>query len=114
MRAIAWKQWKHGRARFAELRRCGVGRDLAAKTAGSPHGPWRLSNSPALSLSLPNAYFRSLGLDFHRRVATCIIQRTAVYGPVRTVVWEGRSREAPPYPDWSYGPLRVTNPPAGP
>src|SRR6516164_6531949 len=23
--------------------------------------------------------------------------RTAVYGPVRTVVWEGRSREAPPY-----------------
>ena len=27
------------------------------------------------------------------------IQRTAVYGPVRTVVWEGRGREAPPYPD---------------
>ena len=25
--------------------------------------------------------------------------RTAVYGPVRTVVWEGRSREASPYPD---------------
>jgi hypothetical protein len=25
--------------------------------------------------------------------------RTVVYGPVRTVVWEGRSREAPPYPD---------------
>jgi RNA-directed DNA polymerase len=62
LRAIAWKQWKHGPARFAELRRRGVGRDLAAKTAGSPHGPWRLSNSPALSLSLPNAYFRSLGL----------------------------------------------------
>src|ERR1700726_3976435 len=62
LRAIAWKQWKHGRARFAELRRRGVGRDLAAQTAGSPHGPWRLSNSPALSLSLPNTYFRSLGL----------------------------------------------------
>ena len=27
-----------------------------------------------------------------------LIQRTAVYGPVRTVVWEGRSREAPPIP----------------
>jgi RNA-directed DNA polymerase len=62
LRAIAWKQWKYGRARFAELRRRGVGRDLVAQTAGSPHGPWRLSNSPALSLSLPNAYFRSLGL----------------------------------------------------
>ena len=24
-----------------------------------------------------------------------------MYGPVRTVVWEGRSREAPPYPDRS-------------
>jgi RNA-directed DNA polymerase len=62
LRAVTWKQWKHGRARFAELRRRGVGRDLAVQTAGSPHGPWRLSNSPALSLSLPNAYFRSLGL----------------------------------------------------
>ncbi|MFH0301495.1 hypothetical protein AAFX91_30610, partial [Bradyrhizobium sp. 31Argb] len=25
--------------------------------------------------------------------------RTAGYGPVRPVVWEGRSREASPYPD---------------
>ena len=28
-----------------------------------------------------------------------LIQRTAVYGPVRTVVWEGSGREACPYPD---------------
>src|SRR6266404_5082262 len=62
LRAIAWGQWKRGRTRYTELRRRGVGRDLAAQTAGSPRGPWRLSNSPALSLSLPNAYFRSLGL----------------------------------------------------
>jgi RNA-directed DNA polymerase len=39
-----------------------VGRDLAAKTAGSAHGPWRLSNSPALAIALPNAFFDSLGL----------------------------------------------------
>jgi len=64
LRAIAWKQWKYGRARFAELRRGGVGRDLAAQTAGSPHGPWRLANSPALSFALPIAFFRSLGLAF--------------------------------------------------
>ena len=33
--------------------------------------------------------------------------RTAVYGPVRTVVWEGRSREAPPYPDhWHIASFR--------
>jgi RNA-directed DNA polymerase len=61
-RAIAWKQWKRGRTRFAELRRCGVGRDLAAQTAGSPHGPWRLSNSPALAIALPSASFTLLGL----------------------------------------------------
>lgn len=62
LRAIAWKQWKRGRTRFAELRRRGVGRDLAAQTAGSPHGPWRLSNSPALAIALPNAFLGSLGL----------------------------------------------------
>src|SRR5262249_44948143 len=62
LRAIVWKQWKRGRTRFAELRRCGAGRDLTAQTAGSPHGPWRLSNSPALTIALPTAFLRSLGL----------------------------------------------------
>jgi hypothetical protein len=28
-----------------------------------------------------------------------LTNRTAVYGPVRTVVWEGSGREAAPYPD---------------
>jgi len=62
LRGVVWKQWRRGRTRYAELRRRGVGNDLAAQTAGSPHGPWRLSQSPALTIALPNAYFRSLGL----------------------------------------------------
>src|SRR5882724_1359098 len=62
LRAIAWKQWKRGGTRYIKLRRCGVGRDLAAQTAGSPHGPWRLAASPALHMALPIAVFRSLGL----------------------------------------------------
>ena len=63
LRSIVWKQWKRGRTRFAELRRSGVGVDLAAQTAGSAHGPWRISNSPALTIALPNDYFRkTLGL----------------------------------------------------
>jgi RNA-directed DNA polymerase len=62
LRAVPWKQWKRGRTRFAELRRRGVGRDLAASTAGSPHGPWRLSQSPALTLAFPNAALAALGL----------------------------------------------------
>ena len=105
LRAVAWKQWKHGRARFAELRRQGVGRDLAAQTAGRPHGPWRLSNSPTLSLSLPNAYFRSLGLPSIAERRQRIIHRTAGYGPVCPVVLEGRSRKAPPIPIEDYRAL---------
>jgi RNA-directed DNA polymerase len=62
LRSVVWKRWKWGRKRFAELRVRGVGKDLAAQTAGSPHGPWRLARSPALSIALPNAYFATLGL----------------------------------------------------
>ena len=62
LRSVIWKQWKQSRVRFAELTKRGVGKDLAAQTAGSAHGPWRLSNSPALTIALPNAYFLSLGL----------------------------------------------------
>ena len=62
LRSVIWKQWKQARVRFAELTKRGVGTDLAAQTAGSAHGPWRLSNSPALTIALPNAYFVSLGL----------------------------------------------------
>ena len=62
LRSAIWKQWKRGRARYAELRKRGVGTVLAAQTAASAHGPWRLANSPALALALPNAYFDSLGI----------------------------------------------------
>ena len=62
LRCAVWKQWKRGRNRFEQLRSRDVGKDLAACAAGSPHGPWRISRSPALSLALPNAYFDSLRL----------------------------------------------------
>lgn len=62
LRSVVWKQWKRGSVRFAELTKRGLGKDLAASTAGSAHGPWRLSNSPALAIALPNAYLTSLGL----------------------------------------------------
>ena len=62
LRCVTWKQWKRGRVRFAELRARGVIKDLAAQTAGSPHGSWRISRSPALSFAFPNAYFKTLGL----------------------------------------------------
>jgi RNA-directed DNA polymerase len=62
LRSVIWEQWKRGTRRFVELRKRDVNAPLAAKTAGSPHGPWRLANSPALAFALPNAYFDSLGI----------------------------------------------------
>ena len=83
---MVWKQWKRGRTRFRELRKRGVGKDLAAQTAGSPHSPWRIANSPALTIALPNAYLAKLGLPpmvvrsqlnpLNRRI------RTRMYGGV--------------------------------
>ena len=70
LRCVVWKQWKTGRKRFAELRKRKVGKDLAAQSAGSAHGPWRLSRSPALSFALPDAYLASLGLPCLQRLAT--------------------------------------------
>ena len=62
MRSLIWKQWKRGSVRFRNLRQRNIGIDLAAQTAGSPHCPWRLANSPALSMAFPLAYFDALGL----------------------------------------------------
>jgi RNA-directed DNA polymerase len=62
LRSAIWKQWKRGKVRFVELRKRGVGKDLAAQTAGSAHGPWRIAASPGLNIALPNAYFDSLGI----------------------------------------------------
>lgn len=62
LRSVIWKQWKRGTVRFEKLRQRNIGADLARQTAGSSHGPWRLSDSPALQLALSVAYFDSFGL----------------------------------------------------
>jgi RNA-directed DNA polymerase len=62
LRNYAWKQWKTGKRRFAELRRLGIGKDLAAQTAGSSKSYWHLSLSPALHRSLTRAHLVELGL----------------------------------------------------
>src|SRR5664279_4796018 len=62
---------------------------------------------PLAAQQQPRAYHRVAKrlprlarIVFPRTQPWRLIHRTAVYGPVCTVVWEGRSREAPPYPDW--------------
>lgn len=60
LRCYIWKQW--GRAGYRQLRQRGVSVQEAWNTSKSAHGPWRLSNTPALTLALPVRYFRNLGL----------------------------------------------------
>jgi len=62
LRCVVWKQWRTGRTRYTGLRRRGVRAHLAAATAASPFGPWRLSRSRAMSLAVSNAELESLGL----------------------------------------------------
>jgi hypothetical protein len=60
LRCYLWKQW--GRRRYRELKARGVSRERAWNTVKSAQGPWRISRSPALSIALPTAYFRALGM----------------------------------------------------
>jgi RNA-directed DNA polymerase len=62
LRSVIWKQWKRSKVRFRRLCERGIGRDLAAQTVGSPLGPWRIANSPAMNIAFPLTYFASLGL----------------------------------------------------
>jgi len=70
LRCLIWKRWKTSKKRFKELRKRDVNEGLARRTAGSSKGAWHLSNSKALSYSLPNKFFRNLGLpDLLSRVS---------------------------------------------
>ncbi|KHL67796.1 RNA-directed DNA polymerase [Pseudomonas flexibilis] len=76
LRCYLWKQW--GRAGYRELRKRGVSVREAWNTSKSAHGPWRLSNTPALRLALPVRYFTNLGLPAIAARQE-YIHRTAVY-----------------------------------
>jgi RNA-directed DNA polymerase len=60
LRRDHWKPW--GRRGYRELRKRGVGRQLAGNTVKSAHGPWRLRQSPALAIARSPRYFAALGL----------------------------------------------------
>ncbi len=60
LRCYQWKQW--GRAGYWELRKRGVTWREAWNTSKSAHGPWRLSKTPALTIALPLAFFKNLGV----------------------------------------------------
>jgi RNA-directed DNA polymerase len=61
LRAALWRQWKTPGRRRAALIALEVSGELR-NTAGSGRGPWHIARSKALSVGLPNAHFKSLGL----------------------------------------------------
>jgi len=89
LRSVIWKQWKVYRRRRAALIARGLSEREAAVTAFSSHGPWRMSHCKPMQIAFPNAYFDSFGLPRLLDSGGRSTSRTAVYGPVRTVVWEG-------------------------
>ena len=62
LRSLLWYQWKTFSKRYAELRKRGIKKDLARRTAASSKGYWRVSLSPALHMALPNKWFMDIGL----------------------------------------------------
>ena len=68
LRSYHWKQWS--RRGYRALRTRGISRELAWNTSKSAHGPWRLSQSPALTKALPRRYFAALGLPSLAEVRT--------------------------------------------
>jgi hypothetical protein len=59
LRSDPWKPW--GRKRYRELRTRGVDGPWAWHTITSAHRPWRLSQSPAVAIALPQRSFAAPG-----------------------------------------------------
>ena len=97
LRCYVWTQWRTPQRRRARLRKLGVNPGLAALrlSASRPVAAQHLKSHEHCALQRQTRLPRS---SSSMRLAR-LTRRTAVYGPVRTVVWEGRSRETPPYPD---------------
>ena len=84
LRSVIWKQWKRSKVRYVRLRQRNIGHDLAAQTAGSPHGPWptaRLCSPPFRLLTstravFPGCWTSSSLTELNRRM------RTRMYGGV--------------------------------
>ncbi|MCA1733792.1 MAG: group II intron reverse transcriptase/maturase [Acidobacteria bacterium] len=85
LRAYQWKQWTTIGQRYGELCQLGVTPRLAKAAAGSSKGAWTMSHVKAVDVALTKAFFTKAGL-LALSAYEPSTSRTAVYGPVRTVV----------------------------
>ena len=63
IRQLHWKQWKKVSARYENLKRLGIAKDMAWQWAYSRRGYWRVAGSWILTKSLTNKYLASIGYD---------------------------------------------------
>lgn len=67
LRSMIWRRWQQGKGRFARLKKRliqrGINGKLAAQTAASGKGPWRISRAQAMQFAFPVKYFQSIGLQ---------------------------------------------------
>ncbi|MCK6208923.1 group II intron reverse transcriptase/maturase [Bacillus infantis] len=62
LRACLWKQWKKIKTKYKNLRKLGISRENARKSANTRKGYWRNSRNPVINIALSNKYWRQLGL----------------------------------------------------
>jgi len=90
LRMCLWRQWRLPRTQIRELKARGLNTREAfiLVTMNRSKGPWRISGTRLMGLAVPPAVFRQMGLVPVEELCKHIRQgyRTAVYGPVRTVV----------------------------
>jgi hypothetical protein len=97
LRAALWRQWKTPRRRRAALLELGVRSRLASNRDGSGLGLWYPGPKHS-RLGFPMLTHIAQPSDVDRWVLAHPT-RTAVYGPVRTVVWQGSAGDRRPYAD---------------
>ena len=86
LRSAIWKQWKRGTVRFAELRKRGVGKDLAATNGGQRPRSVAAGEQPGTRHCAAQCLLRlarDSEIDWSADSST---RRTAGCGPARTVV----------------------------
>jgi RNA-directed DNA polymerase len=62
LRALLWRQWKHARKRYGELRKWGVPKGDARVVFRRQGGSWAMSQSRAMTTAFSPAKWRELGL----------------------------------------------------
>lgn len=91
IRQYIWKQWKNPRTRRKNLIALGIEKQKAFEWSNTRRGFWKISKSHVLHRSLTDKELVSRGYtDISLKYQFIHLNYwTAVYGSVRTVVWEG-------------------------